>query len=135
MPELQFNRKDIEDLTRKVGTLEPYLSEQEHALLLAIFAAASERAEPRTRAATLPTAGMEHPTREAGTPRQATFGELQQQLLQIIQRLLLLMITKYQNLVNIDLEYVEYILLINILNIYLLRLCLVIFHQIFFVYN
>jgi hypothetical protein len=81
MPELQFNRKDIEDLARKVGTLEPYLSEQEHALLLAIFAAASERATPRTRAATLPTAETEHPTREAGTPRHATFGDLHQQLL------------------------------------------------------
>jgi hypothetical protein len=81
MPELQFNRKDIEDLTRKVGTLAPYLSDEERALLLAIFAAASTHAAPRTRAATLPTADTERPDRGAETPREATFGDLQRQLL------------------------------------------------------
>jgi len=81
MPELQFNRKDIEDLTRKVGTLEPYLSDEERALLLAIFAAASTHAAPRTRAATLPTAETEHPTGGAGIPREESFGDLQRKLL------------------------------------------------------
>ena len=87
MPELQFNQKDIEDLSRKVGTLEPYLSDEERTLLLAIFAAASASAKrpsaaSRKRAATLPVADTNHPaTRGARTPRQATFGDLQRQLL------------------------------------------------------
>jgi hypothetical protein len=81
MQELQFNQKDIEDLARKVGTLEPYLSERERALLLAIFAVASERVARRNRAATLPAADTVHPSRVAPTGKQATFSDLQRQLL------------------------------------------------------
>jgi hypothetical protein len=81
MQELQFNQKDIEALTRKVATLEPYLSEQELALLLSIFAVASQRIERRNRAATLPAADTVHPAQGAVTGRQATFGDLQRQLL------------------------------------------------------
>jgi hypothetical protein len=40
MAELQFSRKELEDLARKVGTLQPFLSDKERALLLAIFASA-----------------------------------------------------------------------------------------------
>jgi hypothetical protein len=40
MSELQFSRKELEDLARKVGTLQPFLSDKERALLLAIFASA-----------------------------------------------------------------------------------------------
>ena len=81
MPDLEFKQENIEDLARKVGTLEPFFSGQERALLLAIFATASERVARRNRAATLPAADTEHPTPGATTGKQATLKDLQQQLL------------------------------------------------------
>jgi hypothetical protein len=45
MATVDFNHKEIQDLARKVGTLEPFFSEKEHALLLSIFAAAVDQIE------------------------------------------------------------------------------------------
>ena len=83
MADLEFNRQEIEDLARKLSTLESSLSEQERALLLAIFAAAADRArQTGPSVATLPEASTdEAPETGAGTDEQATLADLQQQLL------------------------------------------------------
>ncbi len=47
MAELEFTRREIEDLARKLASPESQLSEQERALLLAIFSAAGRQARPR----------------------------------------------------------------------------------------
>lgn len=81
MANLEFNRQEIEDLTRKLSTLE--FSEQERALLLAIFAAAADRAtQTDLGVATLPEASPDQaPGAGAGTDEQATLADFQQQLL------------------------------------------------------
>lgn len=40
MTDVQFSRKELEDLARKVAALHPFLSSKERLLLLAIFASA-----------------------------------------------------------------------------------------------
>jgi len=47
MAELEFTRREIEDLARKLASPESQLSERERALLLAIFSAAGRQARPR----------------------------------------------------------------------------------------
>lgn len=74
MADLEFNRREIEDLARKLSTLESSLTVQERALLLAIFAAAADRAnQTGPGVAALPQA--------SGTDEEATLADLQQQLL------------------------------------------------------
>ncbi len=79
MAELQFSRKELEDLARKVGTLQPFLSDKERALLLAIFASAEHHVrvtEPGHGAfAEVNVLGQEL---EEGYP---TLGDLMRQLL------------------------------------------------------
>ena len=45
MADLEFNPQDIENLAQKISTLQQSLTEQERLLLLAIFAAAANRAK------------------------------------------------------------------------------------------
>ena len=47
MAELEFTRREIEDLARKLASPQSQLSEREQALLLAIFSAAGRQARPR----------------------------------------------------------------------------------------
>jgi hypothetical protein len=81
MDDLEFSRQDIENLTQKLSTLE--LTEQERELLLAIFAAAADRARPSGPGeATLPPASSARAGEaEAATDEQETLADLQQQLL------------------------------------------------------
>jgi hypothetical protein len=81
MADLEFTRKDIEDLTQKLATLSPVFSAQERALLLAIFAAAADRVQPRgpNRPATLPVASSSG--QELASDYSATLAHFQQQLL------------------------------------------------------
>lgn len=82
MANLEFSQKDIEDLARKLSTLQPFLSDQERALLLAIFAAAAGSAKPfGPSGATLPKAGIAGQAAVAGTAAPVTAADLQQQLL------------------------------------------------------
>jgi hypothetical protein len=82
MANLDFTRQDIVDLIRKLSTLQPYFSEKECALLLAIFGAAAERARSSgVSGATLPEAGSSGQTPGAGTGGSETIASLQQQLL------------------------------------------------------
>jgi hypothetical protein len=83
MADLEFNRQEIEDLAQKLSTLESIFSEQERALLLAIFAAAADRAKQTgPSVATLPEASVgQTPGAGAGTDEQPTPADLQQQLL------------------------------------------------------
>ena len=70
MTYLEFDRKEIENLIQKLSTLN--LNEQERALLLAIFAAAADRAQQTgPTVATLPEASV----------GEETLADLQQQLL------------------------------------------------------
>ncbi len=66
--DLKFNIDDITNLARKLSTLQPYLTQQEYKLLLAIFAAAAARAEVvdvPTSSSTLPEAEVVGQKREA----------------------------------------------------------------------
>lgn len=82
MANLEFSQQDIEDLARKLSTLQPFLSDQERALLLAIFAAAAGSAKPSgLSGATLPKAGIVGQAAEAGTAAPVTAADLQRQLL------------------------------------------------------
>jgi hypothetical protein len=85
MADLEFTRQEIEDLTRKLSTLESIFSEQERALLLAIFAAAADRAtQTDLDVSTLPEASSDQAPgvgAETGTDEQATPADFQQQLL------------------------------------------------------
>lgn len=84
MAELEFTQGDIEALTRKLATLEPFFSNQERALLLAIFAAAAERAESYSaHGGILPQAASPGQAAGpgAGTGQPASLPLLQQQLL------------------------------------------------------
>ena len=84
MADVGFNRKEIEDLARKLSTLQPFLSEKERALLLAIFAAAVSSAKvSSTGKEALEGAPPEAITANilgAGTDKPATLADLQQQL-------------------------------------------------------
>jgi hypothetical protein len=83
MADMEFSRQDLEDLVRKVSQLQPYLSERERQLLMAIFAAAAERAKPfgPKQAATLPEAEGARPPAGDQTGEQPTPADLQRQLL------------------------------------------------------
>jgi hypothetical protein len=80
MAELQFSRKELEDLARKVGTLQPFLSDKERELLLAIFASAEHHVtvrEPgRGKFAEVNVLGQDLEEEES-----ATLADLQRQLL------------------------------------------------------
>lgn len=85
MADLEFTEQNIQDLTRKLATLDAFFSDTERGLLLAIFAAAAERAKPygSQHGGTLPQAtslGLA-PGQGAGTGQQANLPRLQQQLL------------------------------------------------------
>jgi hypothetical protein len=80
MVNLPFSKQDIEGLARKLSTLQ--LSEQERALLLAIFGTAAERASSSgVGNATLPRAVSSGQVPAAGAGRQEAIASLQQQLL------------------------------------------------------
>jgi hypothetical protein len=83
MADLEFSRKDIEDLTRQLATVYENLSPQQRALLLAIFAAAADSASPpgQNEPATLPAASSSGPPLAAGANYDATIAYFQQQLL------------------------------------------------------
>jgi len=83
MADLEFNLQDITNLAQKLRALQQSLSQQEHMLLLAIFAAAADRTEvsdPMAGTVTLPVPEIWGDTAGAGGS-QATLGDLQQQLL------------------------------------------------------
>lgn len=83
MADLQFSRQDIEDLAQKLSMVKPPLSEQESKLLLAIFAAAADRAKPSgpDGGATLPEFEIRNQPPEAGADVPVTLTGLQEQLL------------------------------------------------------
>jgi hypothetical protein len=85
MADMEFTQQDIQNLTRKLATLDPYFSDRERDLLLAIFATAAERAKPygSQHGGTLPQAvsSVPPPGHGAGTGQQASLPRLQQQLL------------------------------------------------------
>jgi hypothetical protein len=84
MDNVDFSHQDIQDLARKVGTLQPFFTEKEHSLLLAIFAAAVDRTEvPDPDHGVLPVAETDPPQEAAGDggAPQPTLTDLQQQLL------------------------------------------------------
>jgi hypothetical protein len=82
MADVEFTRKDIEDLARKLSTLQPFLSDQERQLLLAIFATAADHAESTgPGGASLPAASIRGQEADAGAADQVTAEGLQQQLL------------------------------------------------------
>ena len=83
MADLEFQLKDISNLAQKLRTIQQSLSQQEHMLLLAIFAAAAARvtvSDPLAGTITLPVPEIRGETPGAGG-LQATLGDLQQQLL------------------------------------------------------
>lgn len=80
MANLPFSKQDIESLAQKLSTLQ--LSQQERALLLAIFGTAAEHASSSGPGkATLPQAVSSGQAPQAGTGGQETTASLQQQLL------------------------------------------------------
>jgi hypothetical protein len=83
MADLQFSQQEIEDLAQKLSRIQPSLSERESTLLLAIFAAAADRAKRSDSGggATLPGFEIRNPPPAAGTGQQVTLTGLQQQLL------------------------------------------------------
>ncbi len=83
MANLEFSRQEIVNLTRRVSNVDPPLSERETTLLLAIFAAAADRATPvgLGGGATLPGFEIRNPPAAARTEREMTLSDLQQQLL------------------------------------------------------
>lgn len=83
MYDLVFSRQEIADLAQKLNVLEPDLTDQERRLLVAIFAAAADRAQPvGPSEATLPAADVgQTPDAGTGTGEQASLADLQQQLL------------------------------------------------------
>lgn len=83
MAGLEFSLQDISSLVQKLQGIQQSLSQQEHMLLLAIFAAAADRvtvSDPLAGTATLPVAEIRGETPGAGG-LQATLGDLRQQLL------------------------------------------------------
>ena len=81
MADVEFNRKNIEDLARKLSALDQSLSEKERELLIAIFAAAVSRTEvPSKGHGTLPGIETNQP-QEPVSGGHETLSELQRQLL------------------------------------------------------
>jgi hypothetical protein len=83
---LEFSQDDITGLARKLSTLQPYLSQQEYTLLLAIFAAAAAHLTGTDAVAgtsTLPKAGIFGQAAGANLPNvtNVTPAGLQEQLL------------------------------------------------------
>lgn len=80
MAQLEFSRKELEDLARKVGTLQPFLSDKERELLLAIFASAAHHVTVSE-----PGHGVFAPVnvlaQELDEEENATLADLQRQLL------------------------------------------------------
>lgn len=84
MANLEFTSQAITDLAQKLSTVAPSLNDQELALLLAIFAAAAERAEsfnPPDLGASLPEAAIRGPAAGAAIAAPVTAETLQQQLI------------------------------------------------------
>jgi hypothetical protein len=84
MADLQFSQQEIEDLAQKLSRIQPSLSERESTLLLAIFAAAADRAKRSDSGggATLPWFEIRNPPPPPpGAGEQVTLTDLQQQLL------------------------------------------------------
>lgn len=84
MANLEFNQQDIENLVDKLVPVTGTLTEQERMLLVAIFAAAANRAEQSDPdAALLPAPEIWGHSRGAGARRkqQPTADQLKQQLL------------------------------------------------------
>ncbi len=83
MVDLQFSQKEIEDLAQKLSNVKPPLTERESTLLLAIFAAAADRAKPSgpDGGATLPRFEIRNQPPEAETEDQVSLTDLKQQLL------------------------------------------------------
>lgn len=80
MAELQFSRKELEDLARKVGTLQPFLSDKERALLLAIFASAEHHVTvPEPGQGAFPVVNVL--AQELEEEESPTLADLQRQLL------------------------------------------------------
>jgi hypothetical protein len=81
---VEFTSQAITDLAQKLSTVAPSLNDQELALLLAIFAAAAERAKsfnPPDLGATLPEAAIRGPAAGTAITAPVTAQILQQQLL------------------------------------------------------
>jgi hypothetical protein len=82
---LKFSRQEFQALVRKLSQQQPYFSPKERVLLLAIFAAAADRARPSgpEGGVTLPVdeGWFQAPGVAVGTEQQATIADLQQQLL------------------------------------------------------
>jgi hypothetical protein len=83
MPEITFNRDDIDRLTRKLGRFATELTNSEWALLLAIFAAAAGAVTPPepTTSGTLPGAQISGNGETVENPRETDADVLRQQLL------------------------------------------------------
>lgn len=83
MANLEFNRRDIENLAQKLATLWDKFSPQERDLLLAIFANAAGNVNPpgQKQPATLPAASDSAQALAAGADYEATLANYQQQLL------------------------------------------------------
>jgi hypothetical protein len=81
MATVDFTHKEIQDLARKVGTLEPFFTEKEHALLLSIFAAVVGQIKvPDPDHGVLPLAKIDTQAGGAGGAQQ-TLTDLKGQLL------------------------------------------------------
>lgn len=81
--DLEFNLTDVTNLAQKLSGLQQDLTQQEHQLLLAIFAAAAARATVTnavTSTSTLPQPQVHGPASGAG-PGYASAADLQEQLL------------------------------------------------------
>lgn len=83
MADLEFSRQDIENLTQKVASLWPTLSDTERDLLQAIFASAADNANPPglNQPSTLPAASDSAQPLPAGAGYEAVLASYQQQLL------------------------------------------------------
>ena len=83
MADLEFNKKDIEGLAQKLAKHWGDFSEQERALLLAIFGAAAGQANPpdQNQPATLPLASDSAQPLPAGADYAQALANYQQQLL------------------------------------------------------
>jgi hypothetical protein len=83
MADLQFSRQEIADLAQKLTTIASDLSERETSLLVAIFAAAADRATPAGPGggATLPRYEIRIWPGEAGYEEGVNLLDLKQELL------------------------------------------------------
>jgi hypothetical protein len=80
MENLEFSRKELEDLARKVGTLQPFLSDKERKLLLAIFASAEHHVTvPGTDRGVFPAVNVL--AQELEEEESPSLADLQRQLL------------------------------------------------------